>query len=48
MDIKEYSMTIEQAQLGLIEAAKKMSVTAEEFIQAINQVVEVLKSYGNE
>ena len=37
-----------EGQLMLIEAAKQMSITAEEFIKVINQVLEVLKQYGNE
>lgn len=37
-----------EGQLMLIEAAKQMSITAEEFMKALNQILEVLKSYGNE
>lgn len=48
MDMKEYGETVEQAQQNLIAAAKQMSVTANEFIEALNQILEVLKRYGNE
>lgn len=32
-----------EAQLMLIECARRMSVTAEEFVQVINQALEILK-----
>ena len=40
-------MNSEEIYFHLIEAARLMGTTAEEFIKTLNEFLEVLKRYGN-
>lgn len=48
MEHTNIEVDFEETNLRMIETARAFGITAEEFVKALNEILEVLKRYGNE